>query len=79
MDGIEVIQNDLTMPRLKKSQKYLVLVSLNPATRIAKFALGPQSMLPVNADHSFDPKMNHLLQHTIVKFHNSSLDQLKRS
>lgn len=80
VDGVEVIQNDQTMPRLKKSQKYLLLLSLDPATRIAKFALGPHSMLPVNADHSLDPKMNQLmLQQTIMKFHNRSLDQLKRN
>lgn len=79
IDGIEVIQNDQTMPRLKKSQKYLLLLSLDPATRVAQFALGPHSMLPVNADHSFDKKMNpHLLQQTILKFHNGSIDQLKR-
>lgn len=80
VDGVEVFQNDQTMPHFKKSQKYLLLLSLNPATRIAELALGPQSMLPLNADHSFDAKMNpHMLQHTITKFHNGSLDQLKRN
>lgn len=79
VDSVEVIQNDETMPRLRKSHKYLLLLSLNPATRIAEFALGPHSMLPVNADHSFNPKMNYLmLQQTIMKFHNGSIDQLKR-
>jgi hypothetical protein len=80
VDGVEVVQTDQTMPPFKKSQKYLLLLSLNPATRIAELALGPQSMLPVNADHSFATKMNsHLLQQTIKKFHNGSLDQLKRN
>jgi hypothetical protein len=80
LDGVEVTQSDATIPRFKKSQKYLLLLSLNPATRIAELALGPQSILPVNADHTFDKKMNpHLLQQTIVKFHNGSMDQLKRN
>jgi hypothetical protein len=80
LDGVEVTQHDATIPRFKKSQKYLLLLSLNPATRIAEIALGPQSILPVNADHSFDKRMNpHLLQQTIVKFHNGSMDQLKRN
>jgi len=80
LDGVEVTQHDATIPRFKKSQKYLLLLSLNPATRIAELALGPQSILPVNADHSFDKRMNpHLLQQTIVKFHNGSMDQLKRN
>lgn len=80
LDGVEVTQHDATIPRFKKSQKYLLLLSLNPATRIAELALGPQSILPVNADHSFDKRMNpHMLQQTIVKFHNGSMDQLKRN
>lgn len=80
LDGVKVTQHDATIPRFKKSQKYLLLLSLNPATRIAELALGPQSILPVNADHSFDKRMNpHLLQLAIVKFHNGSMDQLKRN
>lgn len=80
LDGVEVTQHDGSIPRFKKSQKYLLLLSLNPATRIAELALGSQSILPVNADHSFDKRLNpHLLQQTIVKFHNGSMDQLKRN
>lgn len=80
LDGVEVTQHDGSIPRFKKSQKYLLLLSLNPATRIAELALGSQSILPVNADHSFNKRMSpHLLQQTIVKFHNGSMDQLKRN
>jgi hypothetical protein len=80
VDGVEVIQNDETIPRFKKNRKYLLLLSLNPATRIAELALGPQSILPVQNDHSLDSTANeHQLQQAIRKFHNSSLDQLKRN
>lgn len=80
MDGVEVIQNDETIPRFKKNRKYLLLLSLNPATRVAELALGPQSILPVKNDHSLDSLANqHTLQQAIRKFHNSSLDQLKRN
>jgi hypothetical protein len=80
IDGVEVIQNDQTIPRFKKSRKYLLLLSLNPSTRIAELPLGPQSILPVNPDNSLDRGANvHLLQQAIMRFHNSSLDQLKRN
>src|SRR5688572_28414169 len=80
LDGVEVIQNDQTIPRFKKNQKYLLLLSLNPATRIAELALGPQSILPVKDDYSLDSMVNrHQLQQAIRKFHGSSLDQLKRN
>lgn len=80
MEGVEIIQNDETIPRFKKNRKYLLLLSLNPATRIAELALGPQSILPVKDDYSLDSTANqHQLQQAIKKFHGSSLDQLKRN
>lgn len=80
VEGVEIIQNDETIPRFKKNRKYLLLLSLNPATRIAELALGPQSILPVKDDYSLDSTANqHQLQQAIKKFHGSSLDQLKRN
>ena len=80
LDGIEVTQNDQSLPRFKEGKRYLLLLSLNPSTRIAELTLGPQSILPVNADNSLDSNANqHMLQQAIRKFHNSSLDQLRRN
>lgn len=80
IDGVEVIQNNLTIPRLKISKKYLLLLSFDASTKIAEIVLGPQSILPVNSDNSLDTQSdNHILQQVIKRFHNGSLDQLKRN
>jgi hypothetical protein len=80
VDGVEVTQRDQSLPRIDKSKRYLLLVSFDPTSRIAELALGGQSILPVNSDNSLNSDSDkHLLQQTIKKFHNGSLDQLKRN
>jgi hypothetical protein len=79
VEGVEVTQRDQSMPRLEKFKRYLLLVSFDPSSRIAEPALGAQSFLSVNADNSLDASSdNHLLKQALKKFHNGSLDQLKR-
>lgn len=79
IEGVEVEQKDQSIPRFKKSRRYLLLLSLDLSTRIAEIALGPQGVLPMNSDNTFDKREDqHILQRTIKSFHNGSLDQVKR-
>jgi hypothetical protein len=80
VDGVEVTQRDQSRPRIEKSKRYLLLVSFDPASRIAEPSLGGQSILAVNSDNSLNSNLDtHLLQQTIKRFHYGSLDQLKRN
>jgi len=80
LDGVEVTQRDQNFPPFEQTKRYVLLVSLDPSTKVAELALGSQSVLIVNADNSLDAHFDHqLLQQAIKQFHNGSLDQLKRN
>jgi hypothetical protein len=79
LDGVQIIQHELTVPEFKASQKYLLLVSFDPVTKIAEMAFGPQSILPIKADRSLDSsQQEHLLQRALTIHHRGSIDQLTR-
>jgi hypothetical protein len=79
VEGVKVTQRDQNFPPFDQTKRYLLLVSLDPSTKIAEMALGSQSALILNADNSLNAHSDQqLLQQTIKRFHNSSLDQLKR-
>lgn len=78
VEGIEIIQNEEGFPAFQHSQKYLLLLSFNSTTKIGELALGPQSVLPINADDTLDPsKEGHILQRALKANHSNSLEKLK--
>lgn len=79
VDGVEITINDQDVPAFRKSQRYLLLLSLDPSTKIAELALGPQSMLPINSDNTLDVKRDgHILQRVLRAYYGNSIEQLKR-
>ena len=77
IDGVEVTGSEENIPELKKSRKYLLLLSLNPSTRVAQLVLGPQSILPVKSNDILDPQSGHILGYVLETFHGNSLSKLK--
>ena len=65
------------MPAFQPSGKYLLVLSLDPASRVAQLALGPQSILPLKPDNTADVKnQEHMLQRLLQTYHKNSVDQL---
>jgi len=54
IEGVEIVQHEQTVLEFQHSQKYLLVVSLDPATKIAELALGPQSVLPIKSNGTLD-------------------------
>jgi len=78
IDGVEITQNDEGVPAFRKSQRYLLLVSLNPSTQISELHLAPQGVLPVNPDNTLDKeRRDSNLYQVIQVYHGGSLAQLK--
>jgi hypothetical protein len=78
IDGVEVTSAEPNVPAFQKSQRYLLVLSLDPTSRVAQLALGPQSILPIKADNSLDEKnREHILQRTLQAHHKNSVEQLK--
>jgi len=79
-DGVEIAQGDADVPAFRKSQKYLLVLSLDPSTRIGWLELGPQSLLPINLDNTLDVAQDqNYLQQAIKERHGGSVNQLKGS
>lgn len=78
LDGVVVTSTEPNVPSFKRSERYLLVLSLDPATRTAQLALGPQSILPVNPDNSLDEKnQEHMLQRALQAHHKNSVEQLR--
>ncbi len=78
IDGVEIVQHELAVIEFQRSQKYLLLLSLDPATKIAELALGPQSVLPIKGDGTLDLRQQeHILQRALALHHRASIGQLK--
>jgi hypothetical protein len=80
IDGVKVTKRDQNFRPFDQNKRYLLLVSFDPATKVAELVLGSQAVLTVNSDNSLDARWDQqLLQQAIKKFHEGSLDQLKRN
>jgi hypothetical protein len=78
IDGVEIVQYELAVEEFRRSQKYLMLLSLDPVTKIAELALGPQSVLPIKEDGTLDSRQQeHILQRALTVHHRGSIGQLK--
>ncbi len=78
IDGVEVTQHDASLPAFEKGHKYLLVISLDPSTRIGSMRLGLYSTLPVNTDETLDPRNNqNYLQSFLRKHYQGSLQNLK--
>ena len=78
IDGVEIVQHELAVAEFRRSQKYLLLLSLDPATKIGELALGPQSVLPIKGDGTLDSRQQeHILQRALTVHHRASIGQLK--
>ncbi|MDQ3918232.1 MAG: hypothetical protein M3348_07125 [Acidobacteriota bacterium] len=78
IDGVEVTQHEESVARFRRNRKYLLLLSVEPATRVGELAFGPQSVLPLSADGGLDAGQDqHILQRAIKQFHGGSIRQLK--
>lgn len=79
IDGVDVIANELGVPLFNKGQDYLLVLSLNPDTKVAEIALGAQSILPINPDKSLKhEKDDHILQHVLKNYYGGNLKQLEQ-
>jgi hypothetical protein len=79
IDGVEVSQRDEDVPDFKLHGKYLLLLSLNPSTRVGELALGPQSVMALNDDGALGGHEEHILGRVLNKFHGGSVRKLKES
>jgi len=80
IDGVEVIQPEESVAGFRRDRKYLLILSVNPSTRIGELAFGAQSILPLAADASLDRGQDrHILQRAIKQFHKGAISQLKRA
>lgn len=78
IDGVEVIQNDSSVPPFQPGARYVLVLSVNPSTRVGEMALGLYGFLPINPDHPLDAgRDHHYLQQIIKKRHGGSLRQLR--
>ena len=76
IDGVEIASTEEGMPVFQTTQKYLFILSLDPTTRIAELAVGPQSFLPLNHDSSPDKRHAGLLRDVLAR-HGNSVEHLK--
>ena len=78
VEGVEITAPEEGVTTFRKSQKYLLVLSLNPDTRIAQIALGGQSVLPIQPDDTpyADKHQGHILQRTLREFHENSVERL---
>ena len=77
IEGVEVRSAEPNVPAFQPSGKYLLVLSLDPASRVAQLALGPQSILPLKPDNTADVKnQEHMLQRLLQTYHKNSVDQL---
>lgn len=80
VDGVEVVQNDVSLPAFDEGQKYLLVLSLDPATRIGEIGLGLYGTLPINQDDTLDARNNQrYLQQVIKTHHDGSVERLKNN
>lgn len=78
IDGVEVAQADSDVAAFRKSQKYVLVLSLDPQSKIGLVELGPQSYLHINPDESLNEAMdNYLLQQVIKRHHGGSVGKFK--
>lgn len=78
IEGVEVTAPEEGVPAFRKSQKYLLVLSLDPNTRIAQIALGDQSILPIKPDNTLytDKHQEHILQRALREYHGNSIERL---
>lgn len=80
MDGIEIVQGEQDVPAFANTQRYMLILSFEPSSRVGEIILGGQSILPVNPDNTLDPKQpQHMLQRVLTEHYAGSLEQLKQT
>lgn len=78
VDGVEITSNEEGAPPFRSSQRYLLVLSLDPITRIGEIRFGAQSILPINANNTLDAgRDEHILQRALRMRHNGSMNQLR--
>ncbi len=78
VNGVEVTQNDSSIPPFQASPRYMLLLSLDPTTRIGELPLGPHGILPINPDNSLDARREgHPLQQVVRNRHSGSIERLR--
>ena len=79
IDGVEVTQYEASIPPFREGQRYLLVLSLDPSTRIGTMALGLYGYSPVNSDNTLDARRYHTLQEVIRTRHGGSIEQLRNA
>lgn len=80
VNGVEIVQSEQDVAAFTKSQRYLLLLSFEPSSRIGEIILGGQSILPINPDSTLDPtQAPHMLQRVVAEHYAGSLEQLKQT
>jgi hypothetical protein len=79
IDGIQVTAEEPSFPAFKKSQSYLLFISLDQERKIGRLDLGQTGVLPVNADGTLDSidKLPQPLKRDIQNRYGSSLQRMK--
>lgn len=77
---VEVIQADADVAPFKKNSRYLLVLSLDPSTRIGWLELGPQALIPLGPGNTlYAGQENNLLQQVIKGRYDGSLSHLRAS
>lgn len=80
IDGVEVKMNDSSVPPFQQGRRYVLVLSLDPSTRVGEMALGLYGFLPINLDDTLDARRDqHYLQQVIKTHHGGSIGQLRNA
>ena len=82
LDGVKVVAgSEHGESSFHKSQKYLLVLSLDPNTRIAQMAFGPQGILPLRADGELlvNKYQDNMLRRVLENYYGDSVDRLATS